>query len=134
MPAETGEATRAKRYRVVVADRDEAYRGGLVASLAGLGNIEVAGEAATGSDVVVEAFRHRPDVVLLGLGLPGMSTAETTRHIVRAAPGSAVCLLVASESDPGITEAIDAGARDCLVKTADPEEIAIVLRRLGGRR
>lgn len=128
----TRSGTRAdpRRFRVVVGDDDRPYREELVAHLTALGNVEVAGAAANGADVVIEAWRHRPDVVLLDLTLPGMSAAETTRHISRAAPNAAVCLLVASETDSGISEALDAGARDCLVKTATPEQIAIVLRRV----
>lgn len=122
-----------RRYRVVVGHDDPTYRDGLVANLQELGTVEVAGAAATGADVVIEAFRQRPDVVLLDLGLPGMTAAETTRHIGRAAPGAAVCLLVESEFDRGISEALDAGARDCLRRCATPEEIAIVLRRLSAR-
>ncbi len=129
MPARTGMRPGARRFRVVVGERDQALRAGLLASLGTLSNVEVAASAANGADVVIEAWRHRPDVVLLDLRLPGMSAAEATRHITRAAPEAAVCLLVASEFDEGITEAIDAGARDCLVRSAPPEEIAIVLRR-----
>lgn len=129
MTARAGARRERGRFRVVVGERDPSLREGLVASLATLGDVEVAAAATNGSDVVIEAWRHRPDVVLLGLTLPGMSAAEATRHITRAAPESAVCLLVASELDEGITEAIDAGARDCLVRSAPPEQIAVVLRR-----
>ena len=119
-----------RHFRVVVGNQDRQYREELVAGLTSLGYVEVAGAASNGSDVVIEAWRHRPDVVLLDLTLPGMSAAETTRHITRAAPNAAVCLLVSSENDPGISEALDAGARDCLVKTATPAQIATVLRRV----
>lgn len=130
MTTRTGAQAGLRRFRIVLGDGDQPSREGLVACLTTLGNVEVAAEASNGSDVVIEAWRHRPDVVLLDLTLPGMSAAETTRHIGRAAPESAVCLLVASETDPGISEALDAGARDCLVKSASPEQIAIVLKRL----
>ncbi|MBI2759872.1 MAG: response regulator transcription factor [Chloroflexi bacterium] len=128
--ARTGARREVRRFRVVVGNSDHTYREQLVANLAELGNIEVAGSASTGVDTIIEAWRHRPDVVLLDLSLPGMSAAETTRHIRRAAPESAICLLVVSEGDAGISEALDAGARECLVKTSTPEEIAIVLNRL----
>jgi DNA-binding NarL/FixJ family response regulator len=123
-----------KRHRVVVGESDPAFREGLVAVLGGLGNVEVVALAATGADVVIEAFRHHPDVVLLDLRLPGLPSAEVVRHIARAAPGTVVCLLVGTEFDQGISEALDAGARDCLKRTAAPEEITVMLRRTGAQR
>ena len=126
----TGSRPDGRHFRVVVGNHDRRYRDELVAGLTALGYVEVAGAATNGSDVVIEAWRHRPDVVLLDLALPGMSAAETTRHITRAAPNAAVCLLVTTETDPGISEALDAGARDCLVKTATPAQIATVLQRV----
>lgn len=126
----TGSRPGGRHFRVVVGDHDRRHRDELVAGLTALGYVEVAGAATNGSDVVIEAWRHRPDVVLLDLTLPGMSAAETTRHITRAAPNAAVCLLVTAETDPGIAEALDAGARDCLVKTATAAQIATVLQRV----
>lgn len=102
-------------------------------SLDAAGNVEVAGAAETGSDLVIEAFQKRPDVVFLDLTLPGMSAAEATRHINRAAPESAVCLVGTSESQPGIAEAMDAGASEFLKKTASGEQIAVVLSRIKKR-
>jgi DNA-binding NarL/FixJ family response regulator len=101
----------------------------LIALLGGLGNVEVVAAAGTGTDVVIEAYRHHPDVVLMDLRLPGFPIAEVVRHVLRAAPGTAVCLLVGTEFDQGISEALDAGARDCLKRSAAPEEITVMLRR-----
>jgi DNA-binding NarL/FixJ family response regulator len=131
MTASPAGARGERPFRVVVADDDRPYRERLVAGLQALDTIEVAGAAGTGSDVVIEAWRHRPDVVLLDVTLPGMTAAEITRHILRAAPGAAVYLLVGSDNDPGITDALDAGARDRLRKTASPAQIAAALRRAG---
>ena len=121
-------------FRIVVADNDLSYRDVLVAGLSALGTLEVAAAATNSADAVIDAWQHRPDVVLLGVGLPGMSAADTTRHILRAAPGAAVCLLASSETDPGISAALDAGARDCLVRTESPEQIARTLKRAAGGR
>jgi DNA-binding NarL/FixJ family response regulator len=122
-------AAGSRRYRVVLGESDPAVREGLTTVLGGLATVDVVAVAATGADVVIEAFRHHPDVVLLDLRLPGLPAAEVVRHICRATPGTAVCLLVGTEFDQGISEALDAGARDCLKRTAAPEEIAVMLRR-----
>ena len=132
MTTRTGDHSTAERVRIVLGENDTAYRNGLIERLAELQDIEVAGEATNGPDIVIEAWRHRPDVVLIDLALPGMTAAEATKHISRAAPGSAVCLLVGSEGDPGVSDALDAGARECIVKTATSQQIAGILHRIAG--
>jgi DNA-binding NarL/FixJ family response regulator len=118
---------------VVVGDGDAARREALLAGLGEIGRVEVTGTAATGVDTIIEAWRHQPDVILLDLTLPGMDPAEVTRHLRRAAPDAAVCLVATSQGEAGISAALDAGARDCITHTASPEEIAIVLRRVATR-
>ena len=125
-----------RSLRIVVADGDRPYRERLVAGLTASGVLEVAATATNSSDAVIDTYRHRPDVVLLDLKLEGMSAAETTRHIMRAAPGTTVCLLAASESEPDISLALDAGARACLVKSPPPEQLATAEQKAerSGRR
>lgn len=118
----------------MLGESDPAVREGLLTVLGGLGTVDVVAVTDTSANVVIEAFRHHPDVVLLDLRLPGLRAAEVVRHIARAAPGTAVCLLAGTEFDDGISEALDAGARDCLKRSAAPEEITVMLRRVGMRR
>ncbi len=132
MTSRTGGRPDSPALRVIVADGDQPYREQLVAGLTASGVMEVTATAAHSSDVVIDAWRQRPDVVLLDLKLDGMSAAETTRHIMRVAPGTTVCLLATSESEPGIALALDAGARECLVKSSSPEQIANAVRKAAG--
>ena len=123
-------SSKATHIRVVVAEQDAAYREQLLASLASLPNIEVTATAQNSADAVIDAYQHKPDVVLLDLTLPGMPADETTRHIMRAAPDTSVCLLAASETEPGISAALDAGARECLKRNLPPELILATFERL----
>lgn len=130
MPTGTGGMRSTRALRVALADGDSTARAALLAQLTTLSDIEIVATASNASDAVIDAWRHRPDVALLDLALPGIPVAEATRHILRAAPGSAVCVLVGSESDRGVSAALDAGAREALVKTASPEQIHNVLTRV----
>lgn len=117
---------------VLLASADESLRDGLASGLASARSveIEIIGTVANGSDAVIDAYRQRPDVLLLDLRLPGPGAPEIVRHIGRAAPDTAVCLLVTSESEEGVSDAVDAGARDSVRRSAPPEEIAVVVGRL----
>ena len=105
-----GRAGAAPAVRVLIADRQALVRAGLRALLESGGRISVVGEAATGEDAVAEAFRLRPDVVLLDATLPGLDCVEATGRML-ADPRIAVMLLTATEQDERIFASLRAGAR-----------------------
>lgn len=75
-----------------------------------------------------------PDVILMDIGLPGMSGLEGVGRIKTLAPAVHVVMLTVHHDDDKIFEAICAGASGYLLKTARPEEIvqAVVQARTGG--
>ncbi len=117
-------------FRVVLAVPDPAYRERLIAGLQAVPGVEVAAAATTSADAIIDAYRARPHLLLLDLALPGLPAADTVRHIARAAPQTVVYLLVSSELEPGISAALDAGARDCLRKSLPPEALGATLERV----
>ncbi len=121
---------RSSPLRIVLAEPDPAFRERLIASLQALPGVELAAVATTSADAIIDAYRARPHLLLLDLALPGLPPAETVRHIARAAPQTVVYLLVNSELEPGISAALDAGARDCLRKSLPPEALGATLERV----
>ncbi len=115
--------------RLAVTGRDSARRERLAAALAAQPGITICAVAATSADAIIDAYRHRPDAVLLELGLPKLIAAETVRHLLRVAPGVLVYLLSERGQPAGISAALDAGARDVLDAALTPAQIAAVLRR-----
>jgi DNA-binding NarL/FixJ family response regulator len=109
--------------RVVVADDHPVFRRGLGMLLASVSDIEVVGEAATGTDVVAAAAGTAPDVVVMDLHMPGMDGIEATRRVRQACPQTAVLVLTMVEEDAAVLAAMRAGALGYLVKDADQDEI-----------
>jgi DNA-binding NarL/FixJ family response regulator len=116
--------------RVVLADDQTLVRAGLRVLLNQVGDIEVVSEAGDGDEAVAAVRRHRPDVVLMDIRMPGTDGIEATRRIV-ADPRSAatkVVVLTTFELDDYVFDALGAGAAGFLLKDAEPDELRRAVR------
>jgi DNA-binding NarL/FixJ family response regulator len=109
--------------RVVHADDHPMYRYGLRAALASMDEIEVVGEAATGTELLTVVDATNPDVVLTDLAMPGLDGAAATRQILARHPHVGVLVLTMHDEDEALFGALRAGARGYLLKGADRSEI-----------
>ena len=115
--------------RLLVVDDHPVVRMGLVAMLSDLEDFEVVAEAADGEEAVVLARRHRPDVVLMDLRMPGMDGAAATARLRADEDGPAVLVLTTYDTDADIVRAVEAGATGYLLKDAPRETLADAIRR-----
>jgi len=92
-----------------------------------------AGDGKTGVEV---ARKHRPDVVIMDIRMPGVSGIEATRQIKLDRPNTAVVMFTLSDNPKQRQAARQAGACAYVLKDSGPEELAKVVRRFarGQRR
>ena len=83
--------------------------------------------ARNGSEALLEATTHQPDVMLLDLGLPDMDGVEIIRK-VRSWSAMPVIVISARSEDRDKVEALDAGADDYLTKPFSVDEMLARLR------
>ncbi|GAA4586144.1 response regulator transcription factor [Planotetraspora phitsanulokensis] len=114
--------------RVLLADDHPALRRGLALLLETLPGIDVVAQAGDGEATLREVALHRPDVVVMDLHMPVMDGVETTARVVRDHPSTAVLVLTMVSEDTMVTEALRAGARGYLLKTAESDEIERAIR------
>jgi DNA-binding NarL/FixJ family response regulator len=121
-----------RTIRVLIADDHAVVREGLRAVLGSEPDMEVAGEAATGKEVLERAAELRPDVILMDIQMPGINGIAVTRRILDASPHVGVVVLTMFEDDDSVFSAMRAGARGYVLKGAPPSEILKVLRAVAG--
>lgn len=111
--------------RVLIADDQDAVRGGFAALIAAQAGMEVVGEAATGRQAVDLTRRVFPHVVLMDIRMPTMDGLEATRlicgdpHLAR----TRVLVLTTFDLDEYVYGALRAGASGFLLKDARPREL-----------
>ena len=122
-----GDDAGSEALRVVVVDDHELFRSGL-RDLLGEHGIEVVGEAATGEAALEVVPALTPDVVMMDLGLPGISGVEATRRLGDIAPHVRVLVLSISADEDDVTGAIAAGACGYLLKDASIGDVVAGVR------
>jgi DNA-binding NarL/FixJ family response regulator len=114
--------------RVVLADDQPLVRAALQMVITDAADIEIAGEAGSGTEVVEVAERQRPDVVVMDIRMPGLDGIEATRRIIQRVPGTRVIVLTTFDHDDYVYGALRAGASGFLVKDMALDDILAAIR------
>ncbi|MCP3800741.1 response regulator transcription factor [Allokutzneria sp. A3M-2-11 16] len=120
-----------EQMRVLVVDDHPLFRYGLCAMLSTVPEIEVVGEAATGTAAVSLAASLQPDVVVMDLNMPDFNGVEATRRITHTSPHIGVLVLTMFDDDQSVFAAMRSGARGYLLKGAGEDEIVRAIRAVG---
>jgi DNA-binding NarL/FixJ family response regulator len=113
---------------IVICDDQALLRGGFRMILETQEDLEVVGEASTGTEAVRIARELQPDVVLMDIRMPELDGIEATRRTLNAAPGTRVMMLTTFGEDGYVWQAMKAGASAFLLKDVPPEELAAAVR------
>jgi DNA-binding NarL/FixJ family response regulator len=109
--------------RLLLADDHFVVRSGLRAMLESDPDIEIVGEAATGSEAIELVGQILPDLVLMDLRMPDGDGVEATKRLRELHPDTEVLVLTTYDTDADILRAIEAGATGYLLKDATRDEL-----------
>ncbi|HWC51843.1 MAG TPA: response regulator transcription factor [Nitrospira sp.] len=100
----------ASQYRILLVDDDQGTRQLLQDILEKHTDVIIVGQAADGQEAVAMAIEHRPDVILMDIGLPHLDGIEATQCIKSACPQTVVICLTGDFSPPKYSAMRTAGA------------------------
>jgi DNA-binding response OmpR family regulator len=89
--------------------------------------------ARTGMDGLHQAVEHRPDLVILDLGLPDVDGTQVL-SMLRAVSDVPVIIASARDDDPSLVGALDAGADDYVVKPYTTAQLDAGIRAVMRRK
>jgi DNA-binding NarL/FixJ family response regulator len=113
---------------IVLVDDHKLVRDGVKTILERGTEFHVVGEAENGSDAVALCEKSAPDLVLMDIGLPGMSGIEATTELLRRCPAVKVVILSMYDDENSVVGAIRSGARAFVLKKASSNELLDALR------
>ena len=120
------------QIRILLVDDHRIVREGLISMLSLQSDMLVVGETATGSEVLPLVKRLRPTIVLLDLEMPDLDGVSVLEKLHPAFPAIRVIILTAYGSDERILDAVRAGARGYLLKSAGLSEVLNAVRVVAG--
>ncbi|MCS7042919.1 MAG: response regulator transcription factor [Bryobacteraceae bacterium] len=117
-----------RKIRVLLADDHAILRKGIGMLINSQPDMELAAEAASGEEVVREALRIVPDIVVMDVSMPDSNGIEATRRILAAEPRVRVIGLSMYKDAVYVRELLRAGASGYLVKDCDDAELLLAIR------
>lgn len=103
---------------VLLADDHSLVRRGFRRILEDDEQMKVVGEASNGVEAIRMAYELKPKVVVMDLSMPELDGVQATKEIVKHLPDTEVLILSMHAEDNYVRNALDAGARGYLLKSA----------------
>jgi two-component system, NarL family, response regulator len=124
-----------EKVKIMVVDDHPLMRVGVTSIVNARSDMTVVAQTDTGEQAVTLFPKHKPDVTLMDLRLPGMSGVDAIRAIRATHPGARFVVLTTYEGDADIHRALEAGAQGYLIKGMPYQTLVEALLRVhkGGR-
>jgi DNA-binding NarL/FixJ family response regulator len=118
------------KISVLLVDDHSLVRLGFRRMLEDAPDLKVVGEATDGEEAVRLAQELRPRVILMDCALPGVSGLVATRRILEKLPDTAILMLSMHSEDTLVKQALQAGARGYILKSAVDMELVTAVRNV----
>ena len=116
--------------RCILVDDHTLFRAGIRRLLEGEADIEVVGEASDASQALERISELYPDIVLMDIGMPGLSSFEAACLMRTRFPGTRLIFLTMHEDEEYLRQALAAGAWGYLLKDAPTFNLISAVREV----
>jgi len=113
---------------VLIVDDSKAMRKTLRFFFEQMMGLNVVAEAEDGQDGVEKFKKHRPQIVVSDIMMPGMSGIETLKAIRAESPNACVIMITSCREKRYATDCVLSGAYDYILKPFEPKRVAAVIK------
>ncbi len=115
---------------VVIVDDHPLFRQGVINTISYEPDLDVIADAEDGESALELVRKHKPDVVVMDVNLPGMNGQQVTRQIVTEKLPTRVILLTAYDDIEQIIHSMRSGAAAYCAKHVKPESLVGIVRQV----
>ena len=116
------------KIRVYLTDDHTLFRQGIRTLVDSDPDMEAVGEASNAIDAIAQTAELKPDVVLMDIGMTGLSSFEATRQIRKARPETRVLFLSMYDDEDYLVESMEAGASGYVLKDSPATQLLNAIR------
>lgn len=116
--------------KILIADDHALVRAGLKQVVSEVDDMEVKGEAATGTEAVAQVKEQDWDVVLLDISMPDLNGIDALRQIRQLKPDLPVLILSMYPEDQYAVNLLRAGASGYMTKESAPNQLVAAIRKV----
>lgn len=116
------------KKRILLADDHAILRSGLRFMLSSQEDMEIVGEASTGTETLKQSETLQPDLILLDLSMPGLGGLEVLPILRRLTPTSKILVLTMHDDKHYLNQALQNGASGYVLKKAADTELITAIR------
>src|SRR5947207_8062131 len=116
------------KIRCLLTDDHTRFRQGVRRLLETEADFEVVGEASDAGESVEKAREGRPDVVLMDIGMPGLSSFEAARQIKKNRPETKILFLTMYEDEDYLVQCLEVGAAGYVLKDTPAPQLLTAVR------
>jgi DNA-binding NarL/FixJ family response regulator len=114
--------------RILLADDHTLVRAGIRSLLDSIEGVEVVAESGDGREALELIGKHRPDIALLDIAMPGLSGLEVAKRVEQASPKTRIIILSMHADATHVREALRSGVSGYLLKGAAVAELPLALK------
>ncbi|MFZ3079153.1 MAG: response regulator transcription factor [Bellilinea sp.] len=118
----------AAKKRILLADDHAILRSGLRYMLSSQEDMEIVGEASTGTETLKQSEALRPDLILLDLSMPGIGGLDILPSLHRIVPSAKIIILTMHDDKSYLRQALQNGASGYVLKKAADTELITAIR------
>lgn len=108
--------------RVLIVD-DALFMRMMIRDILNKDGFDVVGEAENGVEAIEKYKELKPDIVTMDIVMPEMDGIEAVRQIMKSDPAAKVLMCSAMGQQPLVVEALEAGAKDFIIKPFQPSKV-----------
>src|SRR5580704_2132378 len=123
-----------KQIRILSVEDHPVFREGLCTIIGSQPDMLLVAQAGNAVEAVTEFRRHRPDITLMDLRLPGSNGTDVLVAIRGEFPQARIIMLTSSDGDGEIQRAMRAGASAYMLKSMPRDELLGVIRSVHSGR
>jgi two-component system response regulator NreC len=116
------------KIRILLADDHTLFRQGMRTLIGTEPDLEVAAEVSNGGEAIEKAAELRPDIVLMDIGMPGLSSFEATRQIKKNRPETKILFLTMYDDEDYLVEGMEVGGSGYVLKDSPAPQLLAAIR------